>query len=272
MLALALFLFTGFSGLIYEVLWTRMFSLVLGTTTFAVPLRSSAPIWADSPSVPGGSEESPTVKGPTGSVLYGWLELAVGLYAFLLPAIISLSNEVYIALWPSVESSLIGQVAVRVTLVAITLFIPTVLMGGSLPALSRYLVRDHIVSGRSVGLLYGLNTLGCRVRLPPYRLLLHGGDGHPGLALHGRQHQCRRKRRRADGSEAGTRPGRQQRRGSEHHERRRTQGARLRCGSGAGRGDRVRDLRFRRARTRSPVDTGTDPTSSTSTRGRSRRC
>ena len=43
MLALALFLFTGFSGLIYEVLWTRMFSLVLGTTTFAVTSNLFAP-------------------------------------------------------------------------------------------------------------------------------------------------------------------------------------------------------------------------------------
>lgn len=159
LLALALFLFTGFSGLIYEVLWTRMFSLVLGTTTFAVATVLGTYMgglalgswWF------GRIADRPKTNGLR---LYGWLELAVGLYAFLLPTIIGISNEVYIALWPSVEGSLVGQIALRVTLVAITLFLPTVLMGGSLPALSRYLVRDHIVSGRSVGMLYGLNTLG----------------------------------------------------------------------------------------------------------------
>ena len=31
-----LFLFSGFTGLVYEVLWTRMFALVFGVTTFAI--------------------------------------------------------------------------------------------------------------------------------------------------------------------------------------------------------------------------------------------
>jgi spermidine synthase len=42
----------------------------------------------------------------------------------------------------------------------ILLFIPTFFMGGTLPVVSRFFISDAAQSGRSAGLLYGLNTLG----------------------------------------------------------------------------------------------------------------
>jgi len=154
-----LFLFTGVSGLIYEVLWTRMFSLVLGTTVYAIATVLGVYMgglalgsWFF-----GRIVDRP---GANGFRLYAWLEGAVGVYAFILPFLMSLSDEIYKLAWPFLSESFAGQMTLRLGLAVIILIIPTTLMGGTLPALSRYLVRSRGSSGMEIGTLYAVNTLG----------------------------------------------------------------------------------------------------------------
>ena len=49
---------------------------------------------------------------------------------------------------------------VRLLLASIVLAVPTVLMGGTLPAMARFAVSDEDGSRRGLALLYGMNTLG----------------------------------------------------------------------------------------------------------------
>ncbi|MFQ5869989.1 MAG: fused MFS/spermidine synthase, partial [Candidatus Zixiibacteriota bacterium] len=154
-----LFLFSGISGLIYEVLWTRMFSLVLGTTVYAVATVLGVYMgglalgsWFF-----GRIVDRP---GANGFRLYAWLEGAVGVYAFILPFLIDLSDEIYKIAWPLLSESFAGQMSLRLGLAVMTLIVPTTLMGGTLPALSRYLVRSRDRSGVEIGTLYAVNTLG----------------------------------------------------------------------------------------------------------------
>jgi len=154
-----LFLFSGISGLIYEVLWTRMFSLVLGTTVYAVATVLGVYMgglalgsWFF-----GRIVDRP---GANGFRLYAWLEGAVGIYAFILPLLMDLSDEIYRMAWPFLSESFAGLMALRLGLSVIILIVPTTLMGGTLPALSRYLVRGRDRSGIEIGTLYGVNTLG----------------------------------------------------------------------------------------------------------------
>ncbi len=161
-IVLFLFLFSGVSGLIYEVLWTRMFTLVLGTTVYAVATVLGVYMgglalgsWlfgriADRP-------------GRNGFRIYAWLEGLVGLYAFLLPLLMSLSDDIYRMAWPSISESFSGQMALRLVLAILILIVPTTLMGGTLPVLSRYLVRRIDRSGTEIGTLYAVNTLGAVV-------------------------------------------------------------------------------------------------------------
>jgi spermidine synthase len=154
-----LFLFSGISGLIYEVLWTRMFSLVLGTTVYAVATVLGVYMgglalgsWFF-----GRIVDHP---GANGFRLYGWLEGAVGVYAFILPLLLDLSDEIYKTASPFLSESFAGLMTLRLGLAVVILIVPTTLMGGTLPALSRYLVRGRGRSGVEIGTLYGVNTLG----------------------------------------------------------------------------------------------------------------
>lgn len=158
-LVLTLFLLSGASGLIYEVVWSRMFVLSLGCTVHAAAIVLGVFMgglalgsWmfgriADRP-------------GADGLRIYGFLELGVGVCALALPALILLSDRIYCAAWPFISESTVGLMGIRVVLAALILLVPATLMGGTLPALSCFLVRRRGVSGREVGMLYAVNTLG----------------------------------------------------------------------------------------------------------------
>jgi spermidine synthase len=158
-LILALFLFSGVSGLIYEVVWSRMFVLVLGSTVYAVSTVLGVFMgglalgsWlfgrlADRP-------------GASGLRLYGWLELGIGVYALVLPLLMGASDVAYRGVWPLVADSFAGLTFMRVLMAAFILTIPAALMGGTLPVLSRFLIKTRERTGREIGGLYAINTLG----------------------------------------------------------------------------------------------------------------
>ena len=158
-LALVLFLFSGFSGLVYQVVWARRFALVLGTTTYAI--ATVLAVFMGGLAL--GSWLFGRVadrKNINGLRLYGWLEIVIGLWALALPALLRLCDDIYRAAWPYVEDSFVGQLSLRIVLVFLVLLVPTTCMGGTLPALSLYLVRSLKRSGATIGSLYAINTLG----------------------------------------------------------------------------------------------------------------
>jgi spermidine synthase len=114
-LLLTLFLFSGVSGLIYQVVWTRMFALVLGTTVYSVATVLGVFMGglALGSFLFGKRVDRP---GAHGMRLYGWLELGIGIYAFVLPLLMWLSDSIYRSLWPSVADSGAGQLLQRCAL------------------------------------------------------------------------------------------------------------------------------------------------------------
>lgn len=157
-----LFLFSGASGLIYEVVWSRMFSLVLGTTVYAVATVLGVFMGglALGSWLLGSYADRPKTNGLR---VYGWLELGIGGFALLLPLLMYLCDVIYRAAWPSVSDSFTGLLLLRIALVAMILIVPSTLMGGTLPVLSRFLVRSRERTGREIGSLYAINTLGAVV-------------------------------------------------------------------------------------------------------------
>ncbi|MBK8979886.1 MAG: fused MFS/spermidine synthase [Planctomycetes bacterium] len=156
---LALFLVSGASGLVYEVVWSRWFTQLLGTTIYAVStvlgvfmggLALGAWLF-------GRVADRPRANGLR---IYGVLELAIGIYVLLLPALIDAAEGIYVSAWPLVEASFAGQLGLRFALVVAILIVPATLMGGTLPALSRHLVTSPEHSAREIGMLYAINTLG----------------------------------------------------------------------------------------------------------------
>ncbi|MFH2001940.1 MAG: fused MFS/spermidine synthase, partial [Planctomycetota bacterium] len=92
--------------------------------------------------------------------LYAILEGLIGLYALLMPAIFLLITRVYVWVHDAVSEDISLLMAVRFALCFVALLIPTTLMGGTLPVLTRFFVNREQHIGMGVGSLYSINTTG----------------------------------------------------------------------------------------------------------------
>ncbi len=152
------FFASGFSGLVYQVIWVRELVLVFGATTFAV----STVLTVFMGGLAAGSfycgRRSEKITRPLR--LYGLLEIGIGVYGLAVPFIFALLPGIYHTLWGPLHVSFIALSAVRFLFAAIVLIAPTALMGATLPVLSGYYARDIQLLGLRVGALYSLNTFG----------------------------------------------------------------------------------------------------------------
>jgi len=157
-IALVCFFLSGISGLIYEVVWTRMLTQIFGNTTHAVATVLTAFM--------GGLALGSYLfglladRGKNNFLLYGILEAGVGLYGFLVPWLFKLVQWVYIPLFSLSESYPLIFNLFLFLLVFIFLMVPTLLMGATLPILSRFFIVSFSHVGRRVGDLYATNTMG----------------------------------------------------------------------------------------------------------------
>ena len=92
--------------------------------------------------------------------IYGFLELAIGIFAlFFLPAV-EWTGQITTAIYRQFQPSFYVMSLVRFAFAFSLLLVPTAFMGGTLPVLVRFWIRARGEVGRSVGNLYGINTLG----------------------------------------------------------------------------------------------------------------
>jgi spermidine synthase len=157
-LVLLLFTFSGSSALVYELLWARRLHLVLGSSTEAVTAVLAAYMagLALGSALLGRLAE----RSRRPLALYGALEVAVGLSALALPGALRLLDLLYAAQYERLSASPFLLHGTRFLSSFLVLLVPTALMGGTLPALAREVVRDRGDSTRMLGWLYALNTLG----------------------------------------------------------------------------------------------------------------
>jgi spermidine synthase len=93
-------------------------------------------------------------------LLYAKLEIIAAALAALTPAFLWVTRKAYIAVGGSAAVGPVGATALRLALTMVVLFAPTFVMGGTLPAAARGIETEGDTRRRSVGLLYGCNTLG----------------------------------------------------------------------------------------------------------------
>lgn len=151
---------SGASALMYQVVWLRALELLFGTTAFATATVLSAYMaglglgahgfgrWIDR------QPRTDVVK------LYGWMEGGVALYAALTPLLWQLLDAMDVRFHHSFSPSPLAASLFKFTLAFAALLLPTVLMGGTLPVVCKAFTRTDADAGRTVGLLYGANTLG----------------------------------------------------------------------------------------------------------------
>ncbi|MCP3678415.1 MAG: MFS transporter, partial [Deltaproteobacteria bacterium] len=152
------FFLTGVTGLVYELVWVRMLILTFGSTQFAVTTVLTT-----------------FMAGlAIGSLLfgrmidryehplrvYGILEMVLGGYCIVTPLIFSAIQSIYLSLFSGGGVQYAAFNPTQFLLAFGGIILPSILMGGTLPVLTKYFTLKREEIGFKVGLLYALNTLG----------------------------------------------------------------------------------------------------------------
>lgn len=152
------FFLSGAASLIYQILWTRQFIPVFGNSSYAITVVLVAFMaglglgswffgrYAD--------------RHRNRLLLYSIIEAGIALSAFIVPLILSLLKKIMPIFFSSLAESILLMSIIRFTFSFMILFLPSFLMGGTLPVLSRYCVDELKFVSHRLSLLYGLNTLG----------------------------------------------------------------------------------------------------------------
>ncbi len=160
-LILAFLLVSGSCGLIYEIVWMKMLTLVIGNTVFSITtvLASFMGGLALGSFLAGRLIDK--IKDPLRT--YGLLEGAIGAYALLLPVLLAGTEPLFRFVYQNLDPSFYTLSLLRFLVCGLILLVPTTLMGATLPVLSKYFVDRSGHLGWNVGLLCGVNTLGAVV-------------------------------------------------------------------------------------------------------------
>ncbi|MGO9833223.1 MAG: hypothetical protein ACLP1X_03320, partial [Polyangiaceae bacterium] len=140
---------SGASSLIYEMVWLRELRLVFGASTMA-----SAAVVA---CFVGGLGAGGLVFGKRADAharplaLYSALEGGIAASAAVTPVLLMVVRGVYIGLGGTRTAGFVGGNILRLLLAAVVFAVPTVLMGGTLPAVARAVEDDEDRGGGGGG-------------------------------------------------------------------------------------------------------------------------
>ena len=153
-----LFFFSGISGLIYQVVWTRMLTLVFGHTIYSVSVVLSAFMAG----LGLGSYLWGTTIDKAGKplLIYGKIELLIGLTALFLSYLFSKFSPIYAWFYSWLPDFFFQTGLLKTALAFSLVLIPTILMGATLPIMAKYFVTEETHTGKQVGYLYSINTFG----------------------------------------------------------------------------------------------------------------
>jgi spermidine synthase len=155
---LVCFFFSGAAGLIYQVAWSKALGLIFGHTAYAVATVLAVFM--------GGLAAGSAWLGEWGErserpiALYGWIEFGVAASGAVSLAGLAGVRAVYVAAYPFASGHSATLLALRFAGAALVLFVPTCLMGATLPVLARAIARDSAEWGTRLARLYGINTAG----------------------------------------------------------------------------------------------------------------
>jgi spermidine synthase len=148
--------FSGFSGLVYEVVWHRYLGVLLGAQARATCIVLAIFL--------GGLGWGYYAFGKWSRTrswnlvrAYAIVELGIGVWALLFPFLFHYALPFTSSLYHSLG---VNNLAIDFLISAALIFIPTFLMGGTLPLLTQALSQDVESASRTHAKIYGFNTLG----------------------------------------------------------------------------------------------------------------
>lgn len=156
--AMLLFLLSGFISLVFQVGWLKMLLNIFGNTVWA----ASTLLTAFMAGLAIGSWLFGRIADRTASPLrlYGFLEGFIGLFGIFTLLVFNKLHLVYIPLYDLSGGDNVIMGFIKFFLALVILLPPTICMGATLPLLARQFTRKISTAGSSIGSLYTINTLG----------------------------------------------------------------------------------------------------------------
>ncbi|HET9234902.1 MAG TPA: fused MFS/spermidine synthase, partial [Candidatus Eisenbacteria bacterium] len=148
---------SGFAALAYEVAWTKTLSMVLGSTNYAfTSMLTTFLLGLSLGSFVFGRIADRTKRPET---LLALVQLGIPLTALATIPILGALPQLFVNGFQNLQYSWTGLELYRMLLAAMTMFLPTVLMGATFPLVTRlYVGRED--TGSRLGRLYAANTVG----------------------------------------------------------------------------------------------------------------
>ena len=178
-LLFALFTLSGFTGLIYESVWSHYLKLFLGAAAFAQSFVLAA--FMGGMALGAWLASRWSVRIANSLRAYGWIEAGIGVAALIFHEVFVLLTQVSL---DHVIPALGSPEAVEVykySLCALLIVPQTVLLGMTFPLLSGAVIRrDPQQSGHHLAMLYFTNSIGAAAGALASAFLLIGWIGMPG--------------------------------------------------------------------------------------------
>lgn len=155
----ALFFFSGISALIYEVSWLRLLSLSFGSTAQATSCVLAVFLGGLAVGNWYGGKIADRLSEGELFTFYGKLEVGIAVAAPLVSWLVYETPALFALICHQFGESKALLVAIRILVSGAILLFPTILMGATSPALTRY-VSLYGTPAKSFARLYAVNTLG----------------------------------------------------------------------------------------------------------------
>jgi spermidine synthase len=160
LLVLVCFFLSGATGLLYQVVWVRLFGFTLGNTHHSMTLVVAVFMGGLACGSSLGGWIADRARQPLR--LYGLLILGVGVLCLAVPLLLKAVEPLFQWIYRSHDGNpeAANLLLVKTLVSALLLFLPTTLMGATLPVLSRHFTRSLRTVGWDFGRLYAVNTFG----------------------------------------------------------------------------------------------------------------
>lgn len=154
----AAFFLSGITSLVYEVIWMRMLAFTFGSTSLAVSAALAAFMAGLAIGCYVFGRIADRVKNHARTYII--LEILIGLYGISTLYTLSNLDRIYGPLLQLISGDFYLLTAIRFVLAFVVIGVGAILMGGTLPVISRIVIREKDAIGEQFATLYAVNTFG----------------------------------------------------------------------------------------------------------------
>ena len=149
--------FSGFAGLLYQILWMRQLGLLLGNTSHAAAITLG--VFFFGLAIGSWFWGNRCARLPKLLRTYAWLEVGIGVSGLLFLVVLNYFHSIYPILYQSVGPGT-KLMLLKCLITFLMVFPPSFFMGGTIPVLGQFLIRTQGSFGTTAAKIYGINTIG----------------------------------------------------------------------------------------------------------------